>query len=166
MCVYVYVCVFSFRAYSEALIVKYPYHHFTPTNLPPLHIIPYQTALNCTTLYHVIRSHIILHRNVSGYDYDDMDAVCGLAKGNTGWGATHCFLPPAVRYRTSLDLGSRFHVVPRHFMIYHVIVRVQMLKALLSLPLPVFFSPISSLSLSPSIFPDSYLPSSPLSLPS
>lgn len=158
--------MFSFRAYSEALIVKYPYHHFTPTNLPPPHFIPYHTALNCTTLYHVIRSHIILHHNVSGYDYDDMDAVCGLAKGNTGWGATHCFLPPAVRYRTSLNLGSRFHVVPRHFMMYHVVIRVQMRRALLSLPFPVFFSLLSSLSLSPSIFTAPYLPSSPPSLPS
>ena len=34
----------------------------------------------------------------SGYDYDDLDTVCGLARGNCGWGAPQCFLPPAVRY--------------------------------------------------------------------
>ena len=33
----------------------------------------------------------------SGYDYDDLDTVCGLVRGNCGWGSPQCFLPPAIR---------------------------------------------------------------------
>ena len=52
-------------------------------------------------LFYGYYSHVLF--NISsfyflGYDYDDLDIVCGLARGNSGWGAPHSFLPPAIRY--------------------------------------------------------------------
>ena len=43
----------------------------------------------------------------SGYDYDDYDAVCGLARGNSGWGSPQCFLPPAISDTHSIAAKQR-----------------------------------------------------------
>ena len=62
----------------------------------------------------------------SGYEYHDFDTVCGIARGNCGWGAPQCFLPPAVsdthsipaKFRSQVDpffdlfRGTYLHLVP------------------------------------------------------
>lgn len=57
-------------------------------------------------IIHIMYDYVLLYNHSSshfsyhhiGYDYDDLDMVCGLARGNSGWGAPHSFLPPAIRY--------------------------------------------------------------------
>lgn len=52
-----------------------------------------------------------------GYDYDDLDAVCGLARGYAGWGAPHCALPPILSDVHSLAARTR-SVVDPYFDLY------------------------------------------------
>jgi hypothetical protein len=47
-----------------------------------------------------------------GYDFDDFDAVCGLARGYSGWGAPHCVLPPILSDVHSLPARTRAMVDP------------------------------------------------------
>jgi hypothetical protein len=52
------------------------------------------------------------HQLIIGYDYDDFDKICGLARGHTGWGNPHCFLPPCLSDTHSVPARHRSQVDP------------------------------------------------------
>jgi hypothetical protein len=58
----------------------------------------------------------------SGYDYDDFDKICGLARGHIGWGNPHCFLPPCLSDTHSVPARHRSHIDP-YFDLYRLLYR-------------------------------------------
>jgi hypothetical protein len=67
----------------------------------------------------------------SGYDYDDYDAVCGLARGYRGWGSSHFLIPSLIsRYhsqvaKTKYESNQTFELITRALTLVGIIPDVQ-----------------------------------------
>ena len=52
-----------------------------------------ENAMDISTKFGVTRRDGVVPELPSGYNYDDYDAVCGLARGYNAWGASHHMIP-------------------------------------------------------------------------